>query len=614
MIYQFNDFQLNTSNFSLEKLGQRIDVEPQVFNLLVFLIENKERLVTRNEIFQNLWSDKQVLDATLSNHIKIARNIMGDDGKSQIIIRTLRGRGYQFVAEVKEIQDTPNDKIQEKTKSSSLKYLVVLVLISLGIFTQIERGSNQQYNQKTNLIAVLPFLNGKPNPSTDYLGLAIADQIIGNLAYLRNIDVRPSSIVRKYSKQLYDPQEIGKQLDVDYVITGTYLNTDKKINFNLELFDVETSKLIWRLNNVPFDFLQPGKLQDLIRKKVSEGINLESSISTVTKYKQPNNVLAYEYYLKSISQPFSTKGHKTAIALLEKSIAIDDRFAPAYSQLGNRIKRYEQYGLKHYGESLKPFQYYQKALSLDSELLSALSYLTFYYCETNRLNEAAVLANRIIQINPDSAASHFTLGYVYRYGGLIEKAINEMEKAVKIDPKNIRYRSLVATYSGVGDFEKVSELIDTYNTSSFTTAWNGLLRYRLGNFEESLDYFRELITEDPNSFWGLVSKIHLYLVENKMDEGLLAIHKLEQTNTTDSETVFYIAVYYGMYKDKIRSLNALKKSVYGGYYNYVFMLNSPFFDFMRDDTEFRNILELAQSKSRAFKSFLRVNNLNQTGG
>ncbi|MBV1911843.1 MAG: winged helix-turn-helix domain-containing protein, partial [Kangiellaceae bacterium] len=81
MIYQFNDFQLDPSNFSLHKIGKFIAIEPQVFNLIIYLIENRMRLVTRDEIFENLWSDRDVLDATLSNHIKLARSILGDDGK-----------------------------------------------------------------------------------------------------------------------------------------------------------------------------------------------------------------------------------------------------------------------------------------------------------------------------------------------------------------------------------------------------------------------------------------------------------------------------------------------------------------------------------------------------
>ncbi len=603
MIYQFNEFQLDSANFSLQKIGKSIELEPQVFNLIIYLIENRERLVTRDEIFENLWDGKEVLDATLSNHIKIARSILGDDGKSQHIIKTIRGRGYQFIAEVNKLNTLdPAKPIQGKQRLSKW-YGAAFIIVLIGLYFSSHFFEPKKAEKNSYIIAVLPFLNGKPDPSTDYLGLAIADQIIGDLTYIRNINVRASSTIRKYQSQQINPEGIGKQLNADLVLTGTYLAINDKIRFNIELIETATGKMFWRENNVEFDFTKPDDLQELIVNKLTSKLGLENIASEgiPTTKGELRNPLAYELYLKSISQPYSTAGNKKAIDLLKESILIDDNYAPAYSQLGNRIRRYEQFGLISSGESLKSFQYYQKALSIDNQLMSALSYLAFYYCETNRLDEAVTLANKIIKVNPDNADSHFTLGYVYRYAGLIEEAINEMEKAVNIDPTNIRYRSLVATYSGAREFSKAQKLVDTYDESSFTIGWDGLLNYRIGDYKSAEIHLKKLKEKDENGLWGLIAKIYLYLMSGEIEKGLVAIHELEQTNTMDSETVYYIAVYYGMFGDKRRSLNALNKAVNGGYYNYIFMQNSEFFDSFRDSPDFKQILELAQSKSLKFR-------------
>ena len=135
MIYQFNDFQLDTSDFSLQRIGKPIELEPQVFNLIIYLIENKDRVVTRSEIFESLWNNKVVLDGTLSNHIKIARAILGDNGKAQDIIKTVRGRGYQFIATVSKIELVckKSANLLAKKRPSRHYYLLLFIILCLII-------------------------------------------------------------------------------------------------------------------------------------------------------------------------------------------------------------------------------------------------------------------------------------------------------------------------------------------------------------------------------------------------------------------------------------------------------------------------------------------------
>ena len=525
------------------------------------------------------------------------------------MIKTIRGRGYQFIANVtSEIigSDQPIRKAKTVNANLSKKFifaitftLVLFFLIDFLKPTQLVSDPN-----KNRIIAVLPLINSIPNDDTDYFGFAIADQIIGRLIYLSNITVRASSSVRKYVTAQSDPIVIGKSLNADYVLTGNYLMAKKRVRFNIELVDVKTGYLVWRENNFEVDYQDSFQLQDLVSQKVIDGLASQFNAVNLKELPKdkPTDTLAYEYYLRSIAQPFTTYGNKLAIELLKKSIQVDDSFAPTYSQLGDRIRRYEQFGLLNSEELIKPIEYYKKALSLNKNLLSSLSNLAFYYCETNQLNYAIELANRMVEINPSSADAHFTLGYIYRYAGLIKESIEEMEFAVKIDPTNIRYRSLIASYSGVKSFDKISNLLINYSKSSFTLGWNALLNFRLGNIKEAKVFFGEIVENDPNGLWGLVSTIHLAKINNEKEKGLIAIHKLEQTNVSDSETVYYIAGYYAMLADRERTLNTLKKSVNSGYFNYIFMQKSPYFDFIRNDLEFIAIVDDAKEKSNRFRA------------
>ena len=626
MVYQFGNFEVDTINFCLKEGGENIAVEPQVFNLVAYLIVHKDRLILRRELFDEVWRDKEVCDATLSNHIKMARKILGDDGRSQKIIKTIHGRGYQFIADVlvsKSAEnlngepvsfapiETTSVDLNEARESFSIHLVYKLILIALCIIiafyfynNQLASSANTNQFKKPLLVAVLPFNNTKPNLETDYFAFAIADQIVGNLSYLKGFSVRPSSSVKKYANTEFDSIAVGREMNVEYVLTGSFLNVGKLIRLNIELIEVSTGKLVWRSEQIEANYDNVFQLQDMVAEKISRDLKLEFSIKDEERLEidVPSSALAYEFYLRSIAQPFSSSGHQLAIELLKKSISIDDKFAPAFVQLGSRIRRYEQYSLINTGEAHDTVTYYQKALSLNPELIEALSQLAFLFTETNRIDKAILLVKRMLEINPNSASTRFTLGYIYRYAGMNDEAISEMLFAVNIDPKNVRFRSLIATYSGNGEFKKALALVNYYNEGNFTNGWKGILNYRLGKNEVALSYFEPLIEADHDGLWGLVATIHRAAILNRKEEGLFAIHRLEQTNITDAETIFYTAAYYGMLKDKVRCIQRLKKAVESGYFNSKIIRLSPHFKFIENEPAFKHILSMADEKNKAFRN------------
>lgn len=116
MIYQFDQFELDTKIYRLRNDGTIVDVEPKVFELLSYLIANRDRLVTRDELFENLWPGQIVSETSLSNQIKAVRKAIGDDGKSQSFIKTVHGRGYQFVYPANEKNSTDNRYVKPETR------------------------------------------------------------------------------------------------------------------------------------------------------------------------------------------------------------------------------------------------------------------------------------------------------------------------------------------------------------------------------------------------------------------------------------------------------------------------------------------------------------------
>jgi len=606
MFYKFRQYSIDVSNFRLLESGKIVAVEPQVFDLIVYLIQNRQRLVSRQEILNALWQEKEVSDTTLSNHLKIARKVLGDNGQLQKVIKTFHGRGYQFIAKIEE-STTQRSELHSKIKRSS-KYLILILfaLISITFYWSIDSNNIDlppEENTSIQLIAVLPFANTHPDPETDFYGFAIADQIIGELAYLQNVAVKASSTIRKYENKISEPQVIGKELGVDYVLVGNYLKIDNDFRLSIELIEVSTNQMVWRGKPISVKSSNIFELQDLVAQQVIKNLRIKFSDQELKRINRNSSQdsLAYEYYLRGIAFPRTSEGNRLAIKVLQKAIEIDPQFAPAYVRLGDRIHRYEQYGLVNSGPSHETVKLYRQALSINPELMSALTNLAYLYTETNRIEEAMELIIQTLEINPNYANSHFALGYIYRYAGMNDEAIIEMKKAVTIDPKDIGFRTLANTYAGIGRYDEALEFLKRYPESPFTIGMKGSINYSLGNYDLAVKYYDQSIQMEPGGLWALVAIIHKVALTDDYNEGLYAIHQLEQTNVTDAEAVYYIANYYGILNDKKRCIQALKKAVDGGYFNYYILNNNPNLKKFKDDPEFKKVLEQARQRHLTFR-------------
>lgn len=607
MIYRFNNIEIDTENFRLLKDNKEISVEPQVFNLVVLLIENKDKVVSRDYILDKIWKGRVVSDTSINNHIKSARKVLDDDGSKQQVIKTIHSRGYQFVANISDT-NKPSEKHNNKPKNHSfirhaLIAFITVVIVSVIVILPQKSTQPKLDDSPFYKMAVVPFLNSKADSHSDYIGFALADQIIGALNYFENITVRPSSSVRQYANQEYSLPEVSVELDVRYILTGHYLIINDDIRLNIELVDMNTNEIIWRGKPIQTQYNNTFGLQDMAVRQVVEGLKIKFSTQKQDRIKKdiPSSPLAYEYYLRSIAYPYNTKGHRLAIEMLKQSIALDDQFAPTYIQLGNRMRRLAQYGLVDDELSPDTEQYYLKALALNPDLLDAMAYLSMYYTESNRIDDAITLARYMQQLNPNNANTHFTLGYIYRYAGMLDEAIKEMEKAVILDTKNIKFRSLIGTYSAVGEYQKALEMTRNYETSPFTYGWQALMNMRLGNTKKALELYDHLINNHPKSLWSNVAIIHKSYLLGDFEPGLKAISSLINTRVSDGETIYYTAAYYGLLGEKDLSIQLLRKAINAGYFNYRNIASNDYFNDFKTDPEFQAVLNEAKIRHLAFR-------------
>jgi len=485
----------------------------------------------------------------------------------------------------------------------AILFVAVCILLYPKIFTpQITDDIGLASSKSNNLIAVLPFSNTKSDPETDYLGFAIADQIIGNLVYLKNITVRSSGSVRKYDKQVIDPTAAGDSLKVDYILIGNYLKEANMVRLNIELVKVDTDEMIWR-EHIEVDFNSTFELQDLVSQKVIEGLNIQFSQNELDNIGKdiPKNPLAYEYYLRSISYPFTNEGDWIAIEMLNRSIELDSTYAPAYAQLGDRTHRLAQFGLHDPEESKRSENYYLKALSLNKDYIFALASLANIYTETARIEKAVKFTRQILAINPGNAEAHFSLGYIYRYAGMNNESVQEMEKAMAIDPENPGFRSIVITYIFAGELEKSFESSKLFKQSEYILGYQGAALFRMGRKDQAVEYFNRCLSMNPDGLQALWVTCMKASIEGNIDLGMEAARQFENVNIVDPEAWYHFAGNYGLLGDRDGCIRALQRAVDGGFFNYSFMLSDSFLDSVRDDEEFLRVLQEAREKHLSFQ-------------
>lgn len=773
MKYRFNNIEIDTDNFRLVNESKEISVEPQVFNLIALLIENKDKVVSRDFILNHIWKGRVVSDTSINNHIKSARKVLGDDGIKQQVIKTIHSRGYQFIAKLESnakavSKSEPKQKSKKRPLIFAILLMVLLVLffalkyynhyelkqsvkrianyqeasyvtfvaqakrrnelvemiesrigdkremqfekyfsyyfdklnneekfvfgqirgmteIGLyqnnlkivnelnnnpqildqipgtkellqhlefwlnkyhGVFTQredicllyvgvedgvaypsevnkniedwlgIKETTSSNISQKltaseieTNekiqkLIAVLPFANTKPDDNADYLSFALANQIISDLTYLEKYSTRPAGSIRKYVGQIIDPIAVGEELKVDFVISGNYLLENDTIRLAVEMIEVKSSQLIWR-ETMQVNYSDTFSLQDMVAQKVAKGLDVGFRKNHKNQKHRdiPNSALAFEYYLRGISYPQSNEGHHLAVKMLQKSIELDPNYAPSYSHLGFHRRLLEQHG-RIVPVGLENAEwYYQKALQLNPQLLDALSNLSALYAETNRTEEAMLIIKKMININPNDANSHFALGYIYRYAGMLDEAIESMETALVLSPNNKRFRSIISTYLSAGKYQKALSKV-YLDTGDYGTGYSGIIAYEQENYELSKELFNQVLEIDANGIWGLISQVYLAVMDDDKERGLKALTKMVDTNVVDAENMYYFADFYAMLEKKGESLDMLEKAVESGYFNYPHISHTPSFNFLQEDVRFIAILQKAKQRHDAFRKNL----------
>ena len=446
MIYQFNQITLDTAQYRLCLSGNPISIEPQVFDLLVYLIENRDRVVTREELLENLWKGKVVTDSALGVRLKGARKAVGDTGAKQSVIKTFHGRGYQFITAILESSES------SATGTNTAK-----------------NGSDIPAVPDRLSIVVLQFTNLSDDPDQQYFADGMSTIICGHLSRIRSLLVKSGF---NYDISKTSPSQISQELGVDYSLGGSVQREGDRVRVFVELTDCNSGEIKWA---------------DRFDRRDSRVIEIQDDIThaiTATLWGAKGTIREAEHEKLSNkpSQDFN------AFDFILKGIYYKDKFSSE--------------------DNLKAHECFDKAIALNPNSAEPLGWSAWIHvmdvmidCADDRPHSLALAyadARKAIAIDPNSEIGHWALAAAYGLDGNFERAFVEYDKALEINPNNSDLHVDKGFQLSVfGRFEEGIELIlQGINFNKHHPEWYfwslGIAYFAASRLEDAIEAFNHM--------------------------------------------------------------------------------------------------------------------------
>src|SRR6195256_674950 len=488
---------------------------------------------------------------------------------------------------------------QASTSKFSLYLLVavsavlLMVLVAVGAWWLKQRKMAGAGAPK-NTIAVLPLQNMNGDISVEFLRFALADEIANTLTYTRTLDVRPSSITRKYVANDIDPQQVGRDVHVANILTGHFLKQGDRLLVTLEAIEVDSNRLRWQSNvTAPADDLIA--LQAEMAAKVRNGLlpSLGAGGGVLDTQTRPKDAQAYDLYLHSLALPHDPAPNKDAIAVLEHVVETDPNYAPAWEALGLRC--YYDANYSDGGEAMfqRSNSACERALALDPNRIVAAGQLITNRVERGELGKAYQAAQELVKRRPESAQAHFVMGYVYRYAGMLEKAASECDMAMVLDPGNYQFRSCAWAFMELGNTQRAADYVRLDAGSEWAAYVMPSILLREGKIAEA----REAVKHMPTA-----PRFHRDLLEAWLPmrpaADLDRIAHDAETNPPaepDPEIWYYQGALFGYCGKKQAALRMLESAVAQNYCSHSNLLADPLLAKLRAEPAFSKVLTSASS-------------------
>jgi adenylate cyclase len=515
-MFQFEGYTLDIARSSLRNADRDVELRPKAFEVLRYLIENADRLVTKEELIKAVWPNVIVTDQVLAHCVSEVRQAIGDDG--QAIIKTVPRRGYRFAATVVHLamsaaaaapRTAPTAESQSASPDSGVRSQSPL----------LDRPS----------VAVLPFANLNSDPQQDYFSDGITEDIITELSRFSELLVIARNSSFQYKGKAVDILQVGRELGARYVLEGSVRRSGDRVRITAQLVDAVTGLHRWaeRYDRELGDIFG---VQDEVARAIVAFLaaHVNRAETERAMLKPPAAWEAYEYYLRGAEAFLLHANGRTkaslddARRLLEQSLAIDPGHARAAAMLS----------WTHLRAYIEPF---------DGDYLSPAA-----------LDRAVELAEAAVRLDPRLPQARAQLGYVLIWKRQRDAGIAEFERAFALN-RNFTDDRFAQALMYVGQPARAIEVLeanirlDPFASPIYSSGVMGLANYSLKRYGEAVRWLRESVLRSPNQ-----QVVHLGLASAYAQFGQLEETRKEAVEVLRINPGFTIEGYkpiVAVYKD-----------------------------------------------------------------
>ncbi len=459
--------------------------------------------------------------------------------------------------------------------------------------------------QEKKSVAILPFTNLGNDPSASFYEFALADSVITELAQIRSIIVRPSSVIAKYQGNDVDPREAGRELRVHAVLSAGFLRGADKLRVTAQLLDVVTGNILWsdRIDAEGSDILD---LQDSIAKRILDGLRLELSDIEQEKLQKraTDNAEAWEEYLRGrdnfgrfIFRTLDIEDCEAAIQNFKRAIELDSHFALAYSGLGacycNRFFK----GMGDAEDYTHAETAFTKAFFYDPNVVEARVLMAMIYMARGEKKKARSEIETLQKQFPNEAPLYFVKGVVHRLDGEYEESLKAFEKLSRLDPAaravSAYNRARIYIYKGdyvsaIREIEK-GEKVEP-NHPMLKIFRSGVYYYR-GDREDAIKLMSSVLEEHPEMD-GIRPLYAIYLAgAGRREEALAQLtDEALALSRADHDMAYWVGSTYSILGDKDLAFKWLNRAVKLGNQNWPHFENDKSLNPLRDDPRFAELM------------------------
>ena len=484
--YFFEHYAFDTDRRELRRGPDVVSTTPQVFDLLDYLIRNRERVVSKDDLIKAIWNGRSVSDAALTTRLNAARGAIGDSGEEQRFIKTLPRKGFRFVGQVREARevagpnpgDAPENALALPDKPS---------------------------------IAVLPFENMSGDSEQEYFADGMVEEIITALSRFKSLFVIARNSSFTFKGRAVDIKEVGRRLGVRYVLEGSVRKAAGKVRIIGQLIDALTGAHIWA-DRFERDLTDVFALQDELTIAVVSAIqpSLLQAEFEIAARRPPENLTAYDLLLRARQKSYlvTREGIAETAQLAQRALDLDPRssFAAVLAASAHLNNVIFGFAVDPQFDRSEAKRLIRLALSLDQNnavVLSNAGRITAYL--DGDYETAIDYCDRAVACNPNESVAWLFKGGVYRFAGQYEEAIQSFERGIRLSPLS---PFLPGFFAGIGtalsELRRFDEAVAVFKqalrqNSSLGVVFRGLASAlaHLGRDAEAREAAGRLLEVDP---------------------------------------------------------------------------------------------------------------------